>query len=78
MFMFRNRFVFYGECLLAPRPTPKLEDHPLSASVAVYSMYSQLPSIAGGHSSIRDPRTRHSVVTGAHQTWMKQVIQINP
>jgi hypothetical protein len=22
---------FYGEELLAPRPTPKLEDHPLSA-----------------------------------------------
>jgi hypothetical protein len=23
--------IFYGEELLAPRPTPKLEDHPLSA-----------------------------------------------
>jgi hypothetical protein len=23
--------LFYGEELLAPRPTPKLEDHPLSA-----------------------------------------------
>jgi hypothetical protein len=29
--MFRNRFIFYGEGLLAPRPTPKLEDHPLSS-----------------------------------------------
>jgi hypothetical protein len=28
---FRNEFVFYGEGLLAPRPTPKLEDHPLSS-----------------------------------------------
>jgi hypothetical protein len=27
---FRNEFVFYGEGLLAPRPTPKLEAHPLS------------------------------------------------
>jgi hypothetical protein len=26
---FGNEFVFYGEGLLAPRPTPKLEDHPL-------------------------------------------------
>jgi hypothetical protein len=26
---FRNEFVFYGEGLLAPRPTPKLKDHPL-------------------------------------------------
>jgi hypothetical protein len=29
--MFRNMVIFYGEKLLAPRPTPKLEDHPLSA-----------------------------------------------
>jgi hypothetical protein len=29
--MFHNMVLFYGEELLAPRPTPKLEDHPLSA-----------------------------------------------
>jgi hypothetical protein len=29
--MFRNLVIFYGEELLAPRPTPKLEDTPLSA-----------------------------------------------
>jgi hypothetical protein len=29
--MFRNKFIFYGERLLAPHPTPKLEDHPLSS-----------------------------------------------
>jgi hypothetical protein len=28
---FRNKLIFYGEGLIAPRPTPKLEDHPLSA-----------------------------------------------
>jgi hypothetical protein len=28
---FRNKIIFYGEGLLAPRPTPKLGDHPLSA-----------------------------------------------
>jgi hypothetical protein len=28
---FRNKIIFYGEELLAPRPTPKLEDRPLSA-----------------------------------------------
>jgi hypothetical protein len=27
----RNQILFYGEELLAPRPTLKLEDHPLSA-----------------------------------------------
>jgi hypothetical protein len=26
-------------------------------------MYSQLPSLAGGHPSIYNPRTRHTVVT---------------
>jgi hypothetical protein len=26
---FCNELIFYGEELLAPRPTPKLEDHPL-------------------------------------------------
>jgi hypothetical protein len=29
--IFRNKLIFYGEELLAPRSTPKLEDHPLSA-----------------------------------------------
>jgi hypothetical protein len=29
--IFCNKLIFYGEELLAPRPTPKLEDHPLSA-----------------------------------------------
>jgi hypothetical protein len=28
---FRNKLSFYGEGLLAPRPTPNLEDRPLSA-----------------------------------------------
>jgi hypothetical protein len=29
--VFHNLVIFYGEELLAPRPTPKLEGHPLSA-----------------------------------------------
>jgi hypothetical protein len=29
--VFRNMVIFYGEELLAPRPTPNLEDHLLSA-----------------------------------------------
>jgi hypothetical protein len=31
MHPFRNKASFYGEDLLAPRPTPTLENHPLSA-----------------------------------------------
>jgi hypothetical protein len=30
-FVFHNMIRFYGEELLAPRPTPRLEDHPLLA-----------------------------------------------
>jgi len=31
LWLFRNMICFYGVELLAPSPTPKLEDHPLSA-----------------------------------------------
>jgi hypothetical protein len=44
---FVTRLFFYGEELLAPHPTPKLDDHPLSTANA-YSIYSQLPSIPRG------------------------------
>ena len=44
-FMFRNKESFYGEELAAPRPTPKLEDHPLSSFRNAYSIYSHLPSL---------------------------------
>jgi hypothetical protein len=29
--IFRNKLIYYGEELFAPRPIPNLEDHPLSA-----------------------------------------------
>ena len=45
MWTFPNMIHFYGEELLVPRPTPKLEDHPISASATAYSIYSQLPSV---------------------------------
>jgi hypothetical protein len=34
--------------VVSPRPTPKLQDHPLSAVRDYYSMYSQLSSMPGG------------------------------
>jgi hypothetical protein len=37
---------------------------PCRLSAAAYSIYSQLTSIAGGRSSIRNPKTRHAVGTG--------------
>ena len=58
-FMFHNMIRFYGEELLAPNPTPKLQDHPLSAARDFFFFYGattlieswpsrQYPSIWGG------------------------------
>jgi hypothetical protein len=44
---------------------------PCRLSAVAYSIYSQLTSIAGGRSSIRNLRTRHLVVTGTHLTWRR-------
>jgi hypothetical protein len=54
---FRSNKFFYGKGLLAPRPTHKLEDHPLSLFATAYSIHSQLPSVTGGlpYVVIRDP-----------------------
>ena len=57
---------FYGEELLALRPIPKLEDHPLSAvRDCLFNIFAATLHI-GGRSSIRNRRTRHAVVTGTH------------
>jgi len=57
---------FYREGLLAPRPTPKLEDHP-SSSVrdCLFNLFAATLLI-GSRSSIRNLRTRHAVMTGTH------------
>ena len=62
---------FYGEELLAPRPTPKLEDHPMSAvRYCLFSIFAAVLHIAG-RSSIRSLWTRHAVVTGTHLSWIQ-------
>jgi hypothetical protein len=58
---------FYSEELVAPRPTPKLKDHPLSAVYdCLFNVFTAALHI-GGRSSIRNLRTRHAVVTGTHK-----------
>ena len=65
-FMFRNTIRLYVEDLLAPRPTPKQEDHPLSAvRDCLFNIFAATVHI-GGRSSIRNLRTRHAVLTGTH------------
>jgi len=57
---------FYREGLLAPRPIPKLEDHPSSAFRGCLFSIFAATLLIGGRSSIRSLRTRHAVVTGTH------------
>ena len=66
LWVFLNVF-FHGEELLAPSPTPKLEDHPLSAvRDCLFNLFTATLHI-GGRSSICNLRTRHAVVTGTHK-----------
>jgi hypothetical protein len=65
LWQFRN-LRFYGDELLAPRPTSKLEDHPLSAvQDCLFNIFAATLH-TGGRFSIRNLRTRRAVVTGAH------------
>jgi len=57
---------FYVEELLAPRLTPKLENHPVSAvRDCLFNMFAATLH-TGSCFSIRNLRTRHVVVTGTH------------
>jgi hypothetical protein len=68
--LFRNKESFYGKELLAPRPIPKLEDHPLSAvRDCLFNIFAATLHIGGG-SSIHNMRTRHTVITGTHLSWI--------
>jgi hypothetical protein len=64
--MFRKKVSFYGAELTSPRPTPKLEDHPLSVvRNCLFNIFAATLH-TGGRSSFRNLRTRHAVVTGTH------------
>ena len=69
---------FHGEELLAPRPTPKLEDHPLSAvHDCLFNLFTATLHIRG-RSSLRNLRTHHAVVTGTHKHgWLNVTILKN-
>jgi hypothetical protein len=61
---FRNKLVFYGEELLAPRPAPKLKDHILSAvRDCLFSIFA-----SSLHTRRLSLKMSHAVVTGIHIT----------
>ena len=69
LWIFRNKIRFHGEELLTPHPTPKLEDHPLSAvHDCLFNIFAATLHI-GGCSSICNLRTCHAVVTGTHLSY---------
>ena len=66
MYPFRNKASFYSEELLALRPTPNLEDHPLSAVGDCLFNISAATVDKGDRSSFCKLRTRHALVTETH------------
>jgi len=66
LWVFSNKTRPNREQLLAPRPTPKLEEHSLSAvRDCLLNIFAATLHIEG-RSSIRNLRSRHAVVTGTH------------
>ena len=62
--IFSNKTRFYGEELLGPCPTPKIEDHTLSAiRESLFDIFATTLHI-GGRSPTRNPRSRRVVLTG--------------
>jgi hypothetical protein len=64
--MFCKKASFYGEELSTPRPTPKLEYHPLSAVCDCLSNIFTATLHIGGRSSFHNLRMLHAMVTGSH------------
>jgi hypothetical protein len=80
--VFRNMVTFYGEDLLAPRPTPKLEDHPLSAvrdCIFEATLHIRRPFLhpQPEDAPCRGDRDRHIVVTGTDLSWWQEPTNYN-
>jgi hypothetical protein len=68
---FRKMKCFYSKEFSVTRPTPKMENHPLSAiRDLLFNIFAATLHI-GDRSSIRNLRMRHAVVTGTHLPRLK-------
>jgi hypothetical protein len=65
----------HGQQLLAPQPTSKLEDKPLSDDRDFLFNITAATLHIGGRSYIRNLWTRHAVVTGTYLSWTYLIIQ---
>jgi len=71
--MFRDYASFYCEELLAPCPSPKLEDHPLlTVGDCLFKIFVVTLRIRS-RSFFRNPRTRRAMVTGIHLSAMENL-----
>ena len=69
IYLFRNKANFYGDELLAPCSTPKLEVHTLLAVCnCLFNIFTATIHI-GGCSSIRNQRMHNAMVTRTHLSW---------
>ena len=62
--LFRNMVMFLRWGVVSTSPNPQAGGPPIVGCPTASSIYSPLPSISGGRSSIRHLRTRHAMVTG--------------
>jgi len=67
--MFCNYASSYSEELLAPRPTPKLMDHPLLAVHDCFFNIFVATLHIGGQSSIHNLTTHYGMVTETQLSW---------
>ena len=75
-FTFRNYARFYGEELSAPRPNPRVQDHPLSVvRDCLFKIFTATLHIAG-RSSISSLRKRHAVLTGTDLAHNREVLVV--
>jgi hypothetical protein len=71
--MFLDYASFSCEELLAPCPSPKLEDHPLlTVGDWLFKIFAAILHIRS-RSFFRNPRTRRAVVTGPHLSDMEKL-----
>ena len=68
-YVFHDKASFYAEEMLAPCPNPKLEDHRLSpVHDCLFNLFAATFHIRG-HSSIRNLRAHHAMLTETCLSW---------
>ena len=71
---FCNMICFYGEELLAPRPIPKLEDHPLSAvHDCIFNIFTATPILEAVPPSAT---WRHAIGWGCLRIWCWEYLDL--